>query len=76
MAVSPPGGGATAKPLSRFTGPARFRAGFSLLSCPLSPSPTATGGDYTDLWQTDILAALEAGSEGLGVAQSEIAKRR
>ena len=27
-----------------------------------------------ELWQTDILAALEAGSEGLESAQSEIAK--
>ena len=27
-----------------------------------------------DLWQTDILAALEAGAEGLELAQGEIAK--
>ena len=46
----------------------------SLVPYPLPP--TATGGDYTDLWQTDILAALEADAEGLGVAQSEIAKWR
>ena len=45
---------------------------FSLFS-PFYLFPT-TGGDDMEWWQTDILAALEAGAEGLEAAQGEIAK--
>ena len=43
------------------------------ISSPFYLFPT-TGGDDMDLWRTDILAALEAGTEGLESAQSEMAK--